>query len=102
MRGLIMKRYMYDFREYTGETYTTGGIEIPLKHLKKVMFAVVEPVFPDTDDTVYKIETTYEDNKVKVVIKSIDVTGTSPVSWTELSNGADISGFKFKVFAFGY
>ena len=96
-----MKEYRDDWIEVTGTTYSTGGFPIEMKNLKKIKFAIVEVEYPDVNNLAFKHSVTVSDNVVKVKIETLDVTGTAP-AWTELTNGADISGYKFRVYAKGY
>lgn len=101
-----MAEYQHVRKVVSDPVYATGGMEIVIDGL-----AVIDHVqihanpsqFLEADDTVYSISYTKTgDNKIKVVIKTLDVTGTSPVSWTELAGGTALTGVELIIDAWGY
>jgi len=93
--------YKVEWTETTGpSSYTAGGFQIQLTRLKSIKIAIVDIEQPDHDNYVYKKETSVSGNVITVVIKRIDVTASSPASWTEPA-GVDLSDLKIKVIAIG-
>ena len=92
-------------KEVSGpSSYPSGGFTVTVGEVEKIKEAVVIPnpsQILEADDTAYSVSWSVSDNKVTIVIKTLNVTGTSPVSWTELSGGTDLSGVKFTIIATG-
>jgi hypothetical protein len=42
---------------------------------------------------------TWSGNTITIIIRQIDVTGTSPVAWAEAASGTNFSGYNFIVLA---
>jgi len=55
---------------------------------------------PDTDNTVYKVEYSISGGTITITVKSLDVTASAPVSWTEVTG--DRTGFAVDIIAIGY
>jgi len=109
--GKLLAPYLVDktaetvvIKEVSGpSTYPTGGFTVTIPELTNIKEAAVIPnpsQLLEADDTVYSISWTVSGNSVTIVVKTLNVTATSPVSWTELS-AVDLSSVTFTVIVTG-
>jgi len=54
---------------------------------------------PDTDNIIYKVKYSVSGGVITVIVKSLDVTGSAPISWSDVT---DKSGFAVDIIAIGY
>jgi len=86
-------------------SYPSGGFEVEVSEVRTLdNFDVVVISNPtqllEQDNLVYSVSWTKSGNKVKIVVKTLNVTAASPVSWTEISPGTDLSAVDFTVLVF--
>ena len=84
-------------------SYPSGGFTVTIPELTNIKEVAVIPnpsQILEADDTVYSISWTVSGNSVTIVIKTLNVTASSPVSWTELG-AVDLSGVTFTIIATG-
>lgn len=85
-------------------SYTQGtGITVDFSEFEGLYNAIAVPdQTPEADDTAYDFRVSISGTTVTILVYTIDVTGTSPVSWAELAAATDLSGRTFTVIADGY
>jgi len=82
-------------------SYASGGFLVPFGEFQKVTRAIAQFDQMEADDMVYALRVGPEGNAVRIAVSRIDVTGTSPVSWSELPDATDLSARRFTVVAEG-
>lgn len=89
--------------ETAGPTsYPLGGFSVLFEDVTDLSDFTVKVITNPTqlleaDDTCYSVSWSVSDNTVNIVVKSINVTAASPVSWSEIAAGTDLSGVTFIV-----
>jgi len=84
-------------------SYSSGGFTVTIGELEKISKAIVVPnTNIEANDKVRQIRWTISGNTVTIVVREIDVTGSSPVSWSEVADGTDLSDITFTIIAEGY
>lgn len=95
-----------EFKVYSGSTsgptsYSSGGFNITVNGLSKIHTAIVTFKGSRPDDLVYQLDVSWSGNVITVKVMSINVTAASPVSWTEVAAGTDLSGLTFDIIVIG-
>ncbi len=89
--------------ETVGPTsYPTGGFSVLFEDVTDLSEFAVKVITNPTqlleqDNTVYSVSWSVSGNTVNIKVNTLDVTGTAPVSWTELAAGTDLSNVTFIV-----
>jgi len=81
-------------------SYAAGGFTVIMDKLRKITaaFVLVSPNL-EANNLVMVPRVTWSGNTITIIIRQIDVTGTSPVAWAEAASGTNFSGYNFIVLA---
>jgi len=81
-------------------SYPSGGFSVLFEDVTDLSDFTVKVITNPTqlleaDNTVYSVSWSTSGNTVNIIVKTLDVTATAPVSWTEIAAGTDLSSVTF-------
>jgi len=87
----------------TGPTsYSSGGFTVRITELNRIdAVSVSIRTNLKVDDLVHVVDYSVSDNTITFTVYYINVTASSPVSWSEVSDGTDISALTLEIIAIG-
>ena len=101
-KGLGKGEYKVYSGSFTGpSSYPSGGFNITINGLSKIHTAIVTFKGSRPDDLVYQLDVSWSGNTITVKVMSINVTASSPASWSEVAGGTDLSGLIFDIIVVG-
>ena len=84
-------------------SYSSGGFTETIGELKRIDAVQISiRTNLKTDNYVYVVDYSISGNTITFTVYRIDVTASSPASWSEVPDGTDISSLTIEVIAIGF